>query len=44
MHMHISVFVSLSVKAVHLEPVSDLTAEAFIAAPDVSLPNMVNPA
>ena len=28
---YVSVFVSLSVKAVHLEPVSDLTAEAFIA-------------
>ena len=29
---YIRIFVSLSVKAVHLELVSDLTAEAFIAA------------
>ena len=29
---YIYVFVSLSVKAVHLEEVSDLTSEAFIAA------------
>ena len=29
---HICLFVSLSVKAVHLEPVSDLTTDAFIAA------------
>ena len=28
---YVCVFVSLSVKAVHLEPVSDLTTEAFIA-------------
>ena len=29
---YVCLFVSLSVKAVHLEPVSDLTSEAFIAA------------
>ena len=29
---YVCVFVSLSVKAVHLEPVSDLTTEAFIAS------------
>ena len=29
---YVCLFVSLSVKAVYLEPVSDLTAEAFIAA------------
>ena len=29
---YVCLFVSLSVKAVHLEPVSDLTTEAFIAA------------
>ena len=29
---YVSVFVSLSVKAVHLELVSDLTTEAFLAA------------
>ena len=29
---YICLFVSLSVKAVHLEPVSDLTSDAFIAA------------
>ena len=29
---YVCVFVSLSVKAVHLELVSDLTTEAFIAA------------
>jgi len=29
---YICVFVSLAVKAVHLEAVSDLTSEAFIAA------------
>ncbi len=28
---HVSAFVSLSVKVVHLEPVSNLTSEAFIA-------------
>ena len=29
---YVCLFVSLSVKAVHLEPVSDLTTDAFIAA------------
>ena len=29
---YICIFVSLTVKAVHLEAVSDLTSEAFIAA------------
>ena len=38
----IAVFVCFSFKACHLEAVSDLTAEAFVAAPTVSTPAVGN--
>lgn len=32
MKAYVAVFVCMSIKAIHMEPVSDLTADAFIAA------------
>ena len=35
---YVSVFISLSVKATHIKVVSDLTAECFLAAPQIYCP------